>query len=352
MRHSSTLGLCVWVAQIVCSNGFAVRPQTCNPLGTTNFPTVPRVLDHSNKQPLFALSDENSSPGKKSSIRTFVSRILSRRRIRRGAAVLMAAVFWSTARPAAHAKFSYELNETPTHSLRPGMSKNQADRLDEGELDVSELESASIFQQPTESAAAESKQKQSSFGYGEEEDDDDFFLEEDESGAASQADQATAEKLQARTTKEFAAYQQGKSKSLTIKVGLCFFVPTYGFMIVREYVRRRREETYVQKGLEILEAQKAEYFNVTAKSDDSDVEDELKGLKNNSTSTDDDDTDEDKDDDDDDSEDDDEPPKPSRRSGKPKRPSGDGGGDEGGDPGYGKPSDEDLDRLNKMFGKS
>jgi hypothetical protein len=123
-------------------------------------------------------------------------------------------------------------------------------------------------------------------------------------------------------------------------------------MIGREYVRRRREERYVKKGLEILEAQKAEYFNITNTKNDVDVEDELKDLKNkNNTQT--------EDDDDDDDDDTDVPPTTTRRS--PRKPLGDppknsgGSGNTGSgnsNAGSSKPSAADIEKLNKLLGKS
>ena len=136
-----------------------------------------------------------------------------------------------------------------------------------------------------------------------------------------------------------------QNKMLTLKVSVGLFIPTWGAMGVREFVRRRKEEQYVKKGLEILEAQKAEYFNITETTPDSDIEDELKDLKDS-----DDDENEDADEDDDEEEDDDDEP-PTRRS--PKRPSGgptSGGGGDDGD--GGRPSEDDLKRLGDIFNKS
>jgi len=265
-----------------------------------------------------------------------------------------------------------------TMSLRPGISREQAQAVEEGDTTViQQLEQApSVFKSTSSaapSAGGKTKAPSSAFDYyGDEDDEDDDFLDDIGNAfsvPASQSDKALAERLQSSTNENFAAYHKGKSRSLTVKVGVAFFVPTYGFMIVREYVRRRREETYVQKGLEILKAQKAEYFNVTETTADSDVEDALKDLKNkNATSTDEDDDDDDDEDDeddeddddddddtsDDDDDDDDEPEPPRRRS--PRKPLGGGpkGGAGGGsdDPGYGKPSDEDVDRLKRLYGNS
>ena len=265
----------------------------------------------------------------------------------------------------ANAKFSYELRETPTSSLRPGISREQAEKIEQGEMDgrwVQAKTTLSTTEPEKQPAAAPKKTVKQSSLYGDDEDfddEDDDFLEDEVVGsssprAASQADQTAAKRLQSRSN--FAAYHQGKTKALTIKVGIAFFVPTYGALIVREYFRRRREEAYVQKGLEILEAQKAEYFNITNTSADSDVEDALKNLKKNETKTDDDDDDDDDEDDDDEEDDDDdeEDDRPRGRRGGPRRPLGDGGGDSGGSSGdgSGRPSDEDLDKLNQMFKRS
>ena len=177
------------------------------------------------------------------------------------------------------------------------------------------------------------------------------LIQDDQFGkpkVATQSEKALGDKLQASTRDQFASYQQSGPKTfLKFKVGVAFFAPTYGFMMGREYLRRRREERYVKKGLEILQAQKAEYFNITNTENDTDVEDELKNLKsNNSTDTDD-------DDDDDDDNDDDSPPAATRRPprkplGDPPKNSGGGGGNSNGKP----PSAADIDKLNKLLGKS
>jgi hypothetical protein len=244
-------------------------------------------------------------------------------------------------------------------SIRPGMSKTQVNALEDGDVSVMEqLEQApSIFQTTTPDLVS----KVSSVAvdeYGDEGGDmeDDMGSEDDfsfSSKTARQEDKVVGERLRASTSDQFAAYHQKKTVGLTAKVGLAFFGPTYGFMMGREYVRRRREEAYVKKGLEILEAQKAEYFNITGTSNDADVEDALKGLKNkNATNTD------DEEDDDDDDEDDDEPEPPSSTRRTPRKPLGDppkSGGDNDGSTGKSdndKPSAADIDKLNKLLGKS
>lgn len=267
------------------------------------------------------------------------------------------AVALATARSQpAQARYSHELVDQPTHSLRPGMTKTQAELLEEGAIDASEIE-AKVFVPDTSSPAT--KASKQSFEYGDLDDDDDdddaVLLETTPTRPVTQAEKIAAGKLQ--TKRQFAAYHQTKTTGLTLKIGLAFFVPTYGSLIAREWYRRRREEAYVKKGLEIMEAQKAEYFNITSDTQDSDVSDELKKLKKtNETKS--------EDDDEDDDDDDEEEDQPLRRRRDPRKPSGDGGGspsssggggdgnDDKKDPGYGKPSDEDLDRLNKIFGKS
>jgi hypothetical protein len=242
-------------------------------------------------------------------------------------------------------------------SIRPGMSKTQVDALDHGDVSVmKQLEQTpSIFLTSTPDAVAkESRKSVDEYGDLDYEDDNLSLLVNDDafglSKAARQEDKAVGDRLRASTSDQFAAYHQKKTVGLTLKVGLAFFGPTYGFMIGREYVRRRREEAYVKKGLEILEAQKAEYFNITGTSNDADVGDALKGLKNKNATN----TDDEEDDDEDDDDDEPEPPSSARRT--PRKPSGDppkSGGDGGTDSaGNAKPSAADIDKLNKLLGKS
>ena len=267
--------------------------------------------------------------------------------------------------PKANAKFSYELQETPTHSIRPGMSRTQVDSVEKGELDIKAIESSNLQQQQQQSPSTSSakqvkkkrfwgrKEKPSSYLYEDEDldDGDDEIVVSDVIG--SQADQSKAQQMQASSKKEFSYYNQGKSRALTVKVGLAIFVPTFGAQVLREHIRRKREEEYVKKGLEIQRAQKAEYFNVTSTSNDSDVEDELKDLKNKDGKSDDDGDDDDDDEDTDNEDDDDDEPEPPRRRGLPRRPppsSPSGGSDPTGSDN--RPSDEDLSRLNDLFKKS
>jgi hypothetical protein len=285
------------------------------------------------------------------------------KRLKRGiiSMAFATAVLWhrpGTATAAAAAAAAATKEKPQTMSIRPGMTRKQAERMEQGDVRVIEqikAEVPSTFTAPPTSTSEQKKTSVVDYGDDEEDEEDHILLEESDylfpSGPASQSDKIRSEKIQAKTVDKFAAQYRGKSKSLSIKVGVAFFVPTYGVLIVREYIRRRREEAYVKKGLEILEAQKAEYFNITETTPDSDVQDALKGLKKNATKTDDDDDDDD-DEDDDDNDDDDEPEPPSRRP--PRKPKGDGGGGQGGgsDRDNGKPSDKDIDKLKNIFNKS
>ena len=227
-----------------------------------------------------------------------------------------------------------------------------------------------------EKKSAKKKAKNNSV-YGDLEDEDfdeDEFadLEDDDSSKkattstkVTEAEIARARAMQTNTAQQqYMAYKK-KDPYLKLKVGAAVFIPSFGGQSFRELYRRRKEERYVQKGLEIMRAQEAEYFNITNTTADSDVEDELKKLKDDEDDDDDDDDDsddEDYDDEDDSDDDDDDEDEDDDRRRKPKRPTrgggprGDGGDSSGSggdnDPGHGKPSDEDTERLNNLFNKS
>lgn len=273
----------------------------------------------------------------------------------------------------AEAKFSYEIREDRKYSIRPGASEEQATQWSEGEEEPEEkpaLTTTTALNSKEKQAkeATSKKKKNEAFDYG---DDDDFdFLERDEeirqaptsSTSRTKAEVANAAKFQERTAKDFTGIDSSKSKSkaLYLKVSVGLFIPTWGAMGVREFVRRRKEETYVKKGLEILEAQKAELFGVNETTADSDIADELKELKaaeeddakdNDEEGLDSDDEDGDEDGDEDDDDDDDGPRRPSK--GGPKKPSGDGGGEGGStDDNGGRPSEDDLKKLGDIFKRS
>jgi hypothetical protein len=289
---------------------------------------------------------------------------------------VLASALTSVTPKAAHAKFSYELQEERTISLRPGASNEQAAKMIAGELPDDLPESATATATTTTTNQSQEKQakattpkkkaatSKNSYDYGDEEDDDGFeedfsSMDEDKTKGArrgntrssiSKSDSAKSADFQAATKAQFSGMgprSTSQSKLLTLKVSVGLFIPTWGAMGVREYVRRGKEKFYVQKGLEILEIQKAEYFNATEVTDDDDDDDD--------DEDDDDDDDDDDSDDDDDDDDDDEDDKPSSQR-RPKRPSG-SGGDNGGNSdgagdGSGRASEDDLKRLGDLFDKS
>ena len=283
---------------------FSRRPQE-PPQQTLQQQTLQQRTGHvQSRLTLLHAADHNDNAAK-------ANNTLSRRKrlrfaARKWAGSLALAAFITTGRSLpAKAKFSYELSESPTTSLRPGMNRDQAELVEKGELDAKTLPtstSSSPSKSSSKSSALSTTTRQSKkaratkldFVDASEDDDDEDFLQDDVVGSVgSQSDQAAATELQATMTSNFASYRAIDKKTTTVKVALTLFVPTFGGMFLREFLRRGREEEYVKKGLEILEAQKAEYFNVTGVADDSDVEDELKGLKKKGDDDDDDDDDDD-----------------------------------------------------------
>lgn len=312
-------------------------------------------------------NDAPPSPRRASRLQRWKRRVVTASRT-----LLLASAFFAAKSKPAEAKFSYEIREERKYSIRPGATQEQASQLVEGEVPEDIEEAKSVFDkvnsEPSATPSApESKKasapKSNSFDYGDEDEDgDDDFSDFDGptnvraapltggKASASRSQRAASEQLQSSSRSQFSGIDTSKTKTrgMYVKVSVGLFIPTWGAMGVREFVRRRKEEVYVQKGLQILEAQKAEYFNVTETTPDSDIEDELKDLK--------DDEDEDDEDDDDDDDDEEDGPDFRSRSKGPKKPSGgDGSGGSSGDgegPGYGKPSDDDLKRLGDLFNKS
>lgn len=245
-------------------------------------------------------------------------------------------------------------------SVRPGMTSEQIEAVRSGEnvdeiLEQLDKQQAERTAEARAKAAKKAKAIKASFDdYGDAIDEDDAILMKEVGNTLEAKEGAAA--LEEGLRDQLAGEYQEASRLLYLKVGAVFFIPTYGSLMGREFFRRRSEAAYIEKGLEVLKRQKAEYFNVTETTSDSDIEDELKGLKNE-TSSEDDDDDDDEDDEDDDDEDDDDTDDPPPRRKPPSGPKGNGGGpDMGGaggpDNGYGKPNEDDLDRLNKIFGKS
>ena len=290
------------------------------------------------------------------------------------------------------------------YSLRPGISIEQAEQLTNGEMpdEVRDNIDAKSSVGKTTGLSKEdaiTKTKKSDL-YGEYDADDDEFNEDEyadeeylfgtessdsgtaidprkqrasgsfasSSGSSSTSSTDVSNKISKGTKDSFSGGSKTKPITVYASVGVACFIPTFGLFGVRDFIRNRKEEKNVKKGIEIIEAQRAEYFgtdkngknitdtnsNSTDTTDsDSDIDDELKDLKDSD------------DDDDDDDDDEPEPPKRKRRS-LPKTPQGDGsGGDSSGgggsssgydnDNGGGDdngPSDDDIQRLGDIFNKS
>ena len=330
----------------------------------------------------------------------------SRRRVKKRHVAILALSLLTSTLPSpkpAHAKYSHELYQNKVYSIRPGTTQKQAQELQEGKMpeDVRVEDNVGsqrlkapyltteekARQQEAAKASAKAKAK-NKLDYGDEDseedaDDDILFGYDDEATLDPVNAGRLAPRMNGRGNVDteittnvkstFTGATNTKSRSMYIKVSIGLFIPTWGAMFTRETFRRRRERRNVKKGLEIMEAQRAEYFGVNETATDSEIEDELKDLKDSEDEEDEEDDDEDDDDEDDDDDDDEPPPSSSRKggSGKPKKPSGGGGsgggpstgsggdggstgtgGGSGGDPGYGKASDDDIKKLGDLFNKS
>ena len=276
---------------------------------------------------------------------------------------------------------------TQIYSLRPGVSREQAAQLSSGVMpdEVRDnVDSKSAIGATTglskEESAAKARKQDTLYGNYDDYDDDDYAADEEEFGESAYGNSVSPSKQRQKsfsaetdvsnqiskaTKQSFTGISSDKSKtkplSLYAKISVACFIPTFGLFGVRDYFRTKKEEANVKKAIEIVDAQRAEYFgidkdgnNITATEEDSDIEDELKELKDGDDEDDDDD-DDDEDDEDDDN-DEDEPPRRRRSLPKPpKGPQGDGSG--GGFDGFDDddddgPSDEDIARLGDIFNKS
>jgi hypothetical protein len=202
--------------------------------------------------------------------------------------------------PPAEAKYSYEIRDDKKFSLRPGVTQEQATQMVEGTVpDDYVPDGKSVFDetaaavQDRKEAQARTKQSKNSFDYGDDDEndgavnEDDAFLSEysdkdqvnlapsSRKSSILKSQQAISDRLTSSTRDQFTGIDTAKTKtrSMTVKVSVALFIPTWGAMGAREFFRRRREEVYVKTGLEIMKVQKAEYFNAT-KTDDDDDDDE------------------------------------------------------------------------------
>ena len=365
--------------------------------------TYGSALDASSSSESLESGDENGDvagsadddTSNKNTLPQLSRRTRLKRKLKRVLAISIAAAsarFAAPVRPA-NAIYSYEITSNPDRpkSIRPGVSSNQAEQLVDGKMpeELQGSSKSSLLDGSSSSSANESgdtaststrkrrfgrgnraerrnKKATSTFDYGDDEDEefaaeDLAMSEQDKLVSGNSASGGSSNSAFESKKFSFNGEVSSKGTSQTTKVAVAMFIPTFGAMMVREAVRQRKEEKYVQKGLEILEAQKAEYFGVNTTADDADIEDELKDLKDeDEDDEDDEDEDEDYDDEDEDDEDEDEDDgRLSSRPGanpKPKKPSG-GGGSDGGNAGGGSsssgpPSEEDIKRLGDLFNKS
>ena len=274
---------------------------------------------------------------------------------------------------------------TQIYSLRPGVSRAQAEQLTSGVMpdEVRDnVDSKTAIGATTglskEESAAKAKQKDTLYGDYDDYDDEDYAADEEEFGESAygntvtkarqksfSSDTDTSNSISKGTKQTFTGISSDSSKTkpmaLYAKVSLACFVPTFGLFGVRDFIRTRTEEKNVKKAIEIVDAQRAEYFgvdkdgnNITATEEsDGDIEDELKDLKDGEDDDDEDDDDDDEDDEDDDEDEEDEPPRRRRSLPKPpKGPSGSGGFEGFDDDDDDGPSDEDIARLGDIFNKS
>ena len=217
---------------------------------------------------------------------------------------------------------SLRANEILVQSLRPDATIEDAESAVSGksvrdQRNVIIGMSTDVTEKAPKTKKAGQKKVQKSLYYDDEEEDDqtEELFGDSETTVKPRSGAAAARFSSSSTSSAYAAVSKGPSKGMYVKSAAIILTIPAVWLTTREYLRRRGEEEYVIKSMAILEAQKAEFFNVTASKNDEDINDELKDLKKNSTDTknDDDDNDDDDDDDDDDDE-------------SPKRPKGGRGG--------------------------
>lgn len=187
-------------------------------------------------------------------------------------------------------------------------------------------------------AKSKAKPKAKSLYEDDDEDDDDDDIDFEDLGPRKRVAEAEASEKAASGGnvnnlgivhhKEYSAFAFMKAMSVFAAIPVAFF-----FSI--ETYRRTHEKSYVKKALKIQAMKKKEYEQKVK-------EERLAEMKANETSTDEDEEEEEEEEDVEDDEDDGPSPKP------PKTPPP-SGGDNGGESG---PSADDIDRLNKLMGRS
>ncbi|OEU12447.1 hypothetical protein FRACYDRAFT_262942 [Fragilariopsis cylindrus CCMP1102] len=87
-----------------------------------------------------------------------------------------------------------------------------------------------------------------------------FSASSSKSGSSASTD--VSNKISKGTKDSFSGGGKTKPIKIYVSVAVACFIPTFGLFGVRDYIRNRKEENNVIKGLEITEAQRAEYFGL------------------------------------------------------------------------------------------
>jgi len=272
-----------------------------------------------------------------------------RRKIWRASKKSLAAltVAWSLTRgpPAAHAK-----PPPVIQSIKPGLAGAELDAaLDPDVVIFDESKDQIVVHNTAEEKPTKKREKvktktktkpKSKNLYNDDEEDDDDDIDFEELSARKRTKEATAaESASSEGKNNVGMVLQKEYSSLEFMKAFAFVaaIPVTFFCSIETY-RRVHEKSYVEKALKIQELKKAEYANKLK----AEEEKRLAEMKGNETNVDDDEEDDGEDDgEDDDDDDDDDSPKP------PKTPPPSGGGDDGDSP----PSQDEIDRLNKLMGR-
>ena len=275
-------------------------------------PRRPRALPSIHVQPQHLNNIPPSSYRNRIQLKAHKSNRLSfRKRASRALTSLAFAlsIFLKSTSPALAVKEELRANDIIMNSLRPGISAEEAESINKGEVVQDDTSEVVLGQSSTNPKGVEVDVKKvktkSVYDYGEEYEEEDDEIDFEFEGDVTQSD-VQKDWLDGGETNAFAMTKSsGPTKKMYITAATSILVLPVTWLQTREFLRGRREQQYVEKGLKILEAQKAEYFNVTSSADDADIEDELKDLKDKDDDGDDDDDDDDDEDDDDDDDDED-----------------------------------------------
>lgn len=226
------------------------------------------------------------------------------------------------------AKEELRANDIILNSLKPGISREEADKLAAGMILDDDNHDIVLGQEASLSSSSSSEKQESVkfkkknvpkrtsvYDYGQEdyEGDDDEDLDFEFEGDVKESDISPSSS--GSTSFAMSSSPSKPTTKMYATATFSILVVPVTWLQTREFLRGRREQRYVEKGLEILQAQKAEYFNITTTSDDSDIQDELKDLKNKKDENGQDEDDDDEDDHDEEEDDDDRPSRPKKPRG-------------------------------------